>query len=88
MRREPYMMGDPKRQERGAKSKVVPNKGEQSQNWLPQRCLLGGPKEGENGTSPLLSRGSPTKGNENHKWLTHPCLLGVPNAKRRDQPRK
>ena len=38
----------------------VPNKGEQSQEWLPHPCLLGGPKEGRNAMSPLHSRGSPT----------------------------
>ena len=30
--------------------------------WLPQPCLLRGPKEGVNATSPLHSRGSPTPG--------------------------
>ena len=33
---------------------------EQNQKWLPHPCLLGGPKEGGNATSPLHSRGSPT----------------------------
>ena len=39
----------------------VPNakRGEQNQKWLPHPCLLGGPKEGGNATSPLHSRGSP-----------------------------
>ena len=32
----------------------------QNQHWLPQPCLIGGPKEGGNATSPLHSRGSPT----------------------------
>ena len=40
----------------------VPNKGKGNQKWLPHPCLLGGPKEGGNATSPLHSRGSPTKG--------------------------
>ena len=31
--------------------------------WPPHPCLLGGPKEGGNATSPLHSWGSPTKGN-------------------------
>ena len=38
----------------------IPNKGKHNQKWLPPRCLLGGPKEGKNATSPLYSRGSPT----------------------------
>ena len=42
----------------------VPNKGEQNQNWLPQPCLLGGPKVGGSATSPRCSRGSPTKGSK------------------------
>ena len=39
-----------------------PNTRGQKQNWLPHPCLLGGPKEGGNATSPLHSLGSPTKG--------------------------
>ena len=42
----------------------VPNKGKQNQNWLPQPCLLGGPKLGRSATSPLHSEGSQTKGNK------------------------
>ena len=38
----------------------IPNIGEQNQKWLPHPCLLRGPKEGGNATSPLHSRGSPT----------------------------
>ena len=38
----------------------IPNIGEQNLKWLPHPCLLGGPKEGGNVTSPLHSRGSPT----------------------------
>ena len=40
----------------------VPNakRGEQNQKWLPHPCLLGGPKEGGNATSPPYARGSPT----------------------------
>ena len=49
----------------------VPN-----QNGLPHPCLLGGPKEGGNATSPLHSRGSPNKGEQNQNWLPHPYLLG------------
>ena len=60
MLRHPCILGDPQRQARGAKSDVVPKKGEQDQKWLPQPCLLGGPKEGGNATSPLHSRGTPT----------------------------
>ena len=52
--RQNCILGDP--QQRGGKSEVFPNKGEQNQKWLP----LGGPKEGGNATSPLHSRGSPT----------------------------
>ena len=55
----PCIHGDPQRQARGTKSEVVPNKGEQNQKWLPQPCLLGGPKEGGNAMSPLHSWGSP-----------------------------
>ena len=40
------------------KSEVVPNKGEQNQKWLPHPCLLRGPKEGGNATSPMGSWGS------------------------------
>ena len=38
----------------------IPIKGEQNHKWLPHPCLLKGPKEGGNATSPLHSRGSPT----------------------------
>ena len=38
----------------------IPNIGEGNQKWLPHPCLLMGPKEGGNATSPLHSRGSPT----------------------------
>ena len=62
----PAILGDP--QQRGAKSEVVPNKGEQNQKWPPY--LLGGPKEGGNAMSPLRSRGSPTKGSK--RALTRP----------------
>ena len=68
-----------------------PNKGEHIQNWLPQPCLLRGPKVGGSAMSPLHSRRSPTKGNifrigclshassGAQKWaevLRHPCILG------------
>ena len=38
---------------------MVPNIGEQNLKWLPHSCLLGGPKDGGNTTSPLHSWGSP-----------------------------
>ena len=38
----------------------IPNIGEQNRKWLPQPCLLRGPKKGGNAMSPLHSRGSPT----------------------------
>ena len=38
----------------------IPNVGKQNLKWLPHPCVLGGPKEGRNATSPLHSRGSPT----------------------------
>ena len=53
MLRHPCILGDPQRQARGAKSEVVPNKGEHNRKWLPHPYLLGGPKEGGNATSPL-----------------------------------
>ena len=59
MLRHPCILGGPQCQARGAKSEVVPNKGEQYQKWLPHPYLLGGPKEGRNATSPLHSQGSP-----------------------------
>ena len=40
----------------------VPNKGKQIQKWLPHPCLLRGPKEGGNATSPLHSRGPQQRG--------------------------
>ena len=42
-----------------------PNKGVQSEKWLPHPCLLGGPKEGKNAMSPLHSWGSPNEGGQN-----------------------
>ena len=38
-----------------------------NQNWLPHPCLLGGPKEGGNATSPLHSWGSPTASAERRR---------------------
>ena len=38
----------------------IPNIGDKNKKWLPHPCLLGGPKEGRNATSPLHSPGSPT----------------------------
>ena len=89
-----HCSGNP--QQRGTKSKVVPNKGEQNQKWLPHPRLLGCPKEGGNATSPLHSRGSqqrgtkskvfPNKKKQNQKWLPHPCLLGGPKEGRNATP--
>ena len=59
---------------------MFPNKGKQNQKWLPHPCLLGGPKEGGNATSPLQPRGSPNIRGQNQKWLPHPCLLGGPQV--------
>ena len=52
---------------------VVPNKGEQKQNSVPQPCLLRGSKAGRTATSSLHSRGSPTKGNK----IRMGCLSGA-----------
>ena len=60
MLHHPSILGRPQRQGRGAKTEVHPQKREQNEIWLPHPCLLGGPKEGENATSPLHSRASPT----------------------------
>ena len=62
MLRHRCILGDPQRQVRGAKSELVPKKGEQNQKWMPHPCLLGGPKEGGNATSPLHSQGSLEEG--------------------------
>ena len=71
----------------------IPNKGEQNQKWLLHPCLLGGPKEGGNATSPLHSRGHPTQrskiksgcltpaflgAQKRAEMLCHPCILGGP----------
>ena len=45
-------------QAQGVKKEAVPNKGGQNQKGLPHLCLLGGPKEGENGAPPLQYRES------------------------------
>ena len=37
----PCILGDPQRQAWGAKSEVVPNKGEQNQKWLPHPFRAG-----------------------------------------------
>ena len=60
MLRHPCILGDPQHLERGAKSELVPTTGERNRKWLPLPCLLAGPKQGRNATSPLHSRGSPT----------------------------
>ena len=49
--RNPCILKGPQRQARG-----------HNQKWLPQRCLLGGPKEGGIATQAVRSLGSPTKG--------------------------
>ena len=90
----PYILRGPQRQAQGAKSEVGPNKGEQNQKWLPTPCLLGGPKEGGNATSPLHSPGSPTpstgskirsgpqqRGTKS-EVAASPCLLGGPKEGR------
>ena len=74
----------------------VPNKGEQNQNWLPHPYLLGDPKEGGNGTSPLHNQGSATKANKMRigclnpafsgaqkraEMLCHPCILRGPQQR-------
>ena len=59
MLRHPCILGDP--QQRGAKSELVPNKGEENQKGLPHFYLLGGPKEVGNAMSPVPSRGCSTK---------------------------
>ena len=86
----PCILGHPQRQAWRAKSEVVPNIGEQNLKWLPHPCLLGGPKERTNATSPVHSRGSPTPswgakskvvpniGDQNLKWPPHSYLLGGP----------
>ena len=76
MLRHPCILAVPK--QRGAKSKVVRNKGTENQKRLPHPYLLGG----GNVTSVLHSRGSPNKGEHNQKWLPHPCLLEGPKEGR------
>ena len=57
----------------------IPNKEEQSQNDLPPPCLLGGPKQGGNATSPLHSRGSPapSKGSKIRMGFLTPTFSGA-----------
>ena len=91
MLRHACILGDPK--QRGPKSEVVPTKGEQNQKWLPEPCLVRGPKKGRNATSALHSRGSPTKGSKtkfgprqrgtNSEKVPHPCLLTGPKEGRK-----
>ena len=81
----PYNLWDLQRQAWGAKSKAVPNKGEQNQKWMPQPCLLGNPKECRNVTSTPISRGSATKGNQ----IRSGCLtLAFSGAERRSETRR
>ena len=60
MLRHPCVLQDP--QQRGAKSGVVPNIGEQNREWLLHPYRGRGPKEGGNATSPWPSRGSRNTG--------------------------
>ena len=83
MLRHPYILRGPQRQARGAKSEVVPNKGEQNQKRLPHPCLLGGPKEGGNATSPLHSWGFPTKGNKIRTGCLTPLTSRGPKKARK-----
>ena len=78
------LFGDPQRQARGAKSEVVPNKGEQNQKWLPHPCLLGGPKRGRKCyiTPAFSAIPNAKRGEQKKKWLPHPCLLGGPKEGR------
>ena len=66
MLRHPCILGDP--QQRGAKSEVVPNKGEHNPKWLPHPCLLGGPKRGRKSYVTPAFSGIPNKGEQNQKW--------------------
>ena len=97
----PGILGDPQPQAWGAKSEVVPNKREQNQKWLPHPCLLGGPKERGNATSPLHSRGSPTpsagskirsgpqqRGTKIRSGYLTPTFSGILNANRGEQNQK
>ena len=74
----------------------VANKGGQNRNWLPEPCLIGGPKVGGSAMSPLHPRGSPKKGNKirigwhssafsgAQTWaevLRHPCILRGPQQR-------
>ena len=56
----PAFSGFPKATPGEENQKWSPTKGVNKQKWLPHPCLLGGPREGENATSPLHSWGSPT----------------------------
>ena len=80
----------------------TPNKGDQNQKWLPHPCLVGGPKEGANATSPEHSWGSPTKGTKirsgylpptfpgaqkRRKCYVTPALSGILNKRNQNQKR-
>ena len=70
--RQNCILGDP--QQRGAKSEVFPNKGEQNQKWLPlggRKCYI-----------TLAFSGIPKIGEQNQKWPPHPYLLGGPKEGR------
>ena len=78
----PCILGGPQRQVRGAKSEVVPNKGEQNQKWLPHPCILGGPQN--NGTK---SEG-PGRGDKIKSGYINAAFLGFPIAGRHEQETK
>ena len=59
MLRHPCILRDP--QQRGAKSEVVPNKGEENQKWLPHPYLLGAQRRAEMLRRPYIL-GDPQKG--------------------------
>ena len=92
--RQNCILGDP--QQRGAKSEVFPNKGEQNQKWPP----LGVPKQGGNATSPHIlgdpqHRGAksevaasplPSQGPKRGlKCYVTPAFSGVPYGRGRKQ---
>ena len=88
----PAFSGGPQRQALRAKSKVIPNKGEQNQKWLTHSCLLRGPKEGGNVPIPN-SRGHATKHglqvpNPNSRGHATKHGLQVPNPNSRGHTKK
>ena len=73
MIRHPCILGDTPRQAQGAKSEVLPNKGEKSRKRLPHPCLLGGPRC----SAPGSNLKCPTSGQSGH--IT-PAFFRFPNA--------